>query len=291
MPVPHRAARSAHRPAIPSAAPPLTTVAEIVHQGTEVDHSDLVIVCGYGAESLELGLWSIPPEIAHPTDVLVGWHAPDHAGVVGLVTGGEARSDDSIDSVRITVLTSVAGEAATVLERAGHQPETLAEQPQGWGADALRRCLGLPTPEPAEGLRACIEANWLRDLATLLVTRRGRTGEVTWTEVALAHPLHPLEPALAPYQLRALTATLEAESNWGRMARLTAATYPPPVLHPPGGTSVPLDTWFDAGSFARWSLRSLPDLDDLLFEVLDQLDADVATALLDALLSITRFSR
>lgn len=248
-------------------------------------------MCGYGAESLELALWPMPPEVAHPTDVLVGWHPPAHASVVGLVTGGEARSEDSIDSVRLTVLTSVAGEAATVLERAGHEPETLAEPPQGWGADALRRCLGLPTPEPHEGLHTCVEANWLRDLATLLVCKRGRTGEVTWTEVALTHPLHPLAPALAPHQLRALTATLEAESSWDRMARLTAATYPPPVLHPPDGTLVPLDEWFDAGSFARWTLRTLPDLDDVLFEVLDQLDPDVATALLDALLSTTRFSR
>jgi len=279
----HRGRRAAE----PAGVPPLASVAEFVHQSTLDDPSDLVVLCFYGTDALNLGLWAIPPGASHPTDVLIGWRAPVHASAVGLVTGGEARSKDSIDRVRITVLHSADGQAATVLERAGRPTETIAEPPQGWGADALKRCLGLPTPEPTEELRTCVEAHWLRDLWRLIDRSEGRSSELTWQEIAPVHPLHPKGPVLGPHRLRGLTASLEADSNWDRMARLSAATCPPQALQPPGGSTVPLDEWFDAGSFAHWSLRSVPDLDDMLFEVLDELDPGVATLVLDALLSTT----
>src|SRR5690606_33829094 len=199
--------------ASPSGAPPLTALAEVVHQGTFDEPSDLVVLCGYGTESVDLGFWPIPPEVEHPTDVLVGWKPPEWASVVGLVTNGEARSADSIDSVRVTVTMSVDGQSATVLERAGHAPETLAEPPQGWGAVALRCCLGLPTAAPGYGLHVCVEGHWLREIIGLLADDAVHDAPVTWDQVALVHPLHPSGWPAPPSQLRSATAALETEST------------------------------------------------------------------------------
>lgn len=266
---------------------PLTQIAEVLAEGTAQDPADLVVVCGDAEGVIDLGLWPIPPEVDHPTDVLVGWRPPPWVSVVGLVTTGEARSADSIDAIRVTVLTADTGQTATVLERSGRSPETIAEPPVGWGADALRRCLDLPTPPPAQQLHPCVEANWLREVHRLASEASVHGSSPTWDQVALVHPLHPPGWPAPPNQLRAATAALDLESSWEDMSRLLADSELGVGLHPPGGEVIAFDQWFDAGSLARWSLRHLPDVEDLLFEVLDLLPAHVGAALVDALVSTT----
>ena len=278
----------------PLAGPPspvLGLMAEIVHEGTAGQAADFVFLCGSDDRGVDLALWSIPPDVRHPTDVLVGWRPPEWATVVGFATVGEARSDDSIEEVRITVATAATGATATVLERLGHRAEVLQDPPEGWGSDALRRCLDLPTDPPNHGLHPCVEANWLSEVVSAI--ERSTTGgpAVSWEQVAHLHPLHPPGWAAQPAQLRAATAALELESSWERMAEQATQDLAPPAPHPPDGTSVPLDQWFDPGSFCRWSVRHLPELDDLLFEVLEAAPAELAPMIIDSLVSTTAWQR
>ncbi len=271
--------------------PILGVVAEIIHQGTADQADDLVALCSFDDDGIDLALWSIPPEVGHPTDVLVGWRPPEWATVVGLVTTGEARSADSIEAVQVTVATESSGQTATVLERSGRAPETLLDPPEGWGADALARCLALPTDPPKHGLHLCVEANWLRAVAAEVGHRGARGRDLSWEQVARLHPLRPPGPPAGPARLRRATAALDVESSWQRMVERTTPGLARPALHPPGGSTVPLDRWFDAGSFCRWSVRHLPEMDDLLFEVLEAVPAGISPMILDSLVSTTAWHR
>lgn len=276
--------------AAPLAGPPLTALAELIHRAT-VDHpSDLVVTCRVVDGSVDFGFCPVPAVVRHPTEVLVGWRPVPGTEIVGLVTAGEARSDDAIEPVRVTVLTAASGRAATVLERAGGRSETLTDAPWGWGADALRRCLALPTPPPEHGLGVCVEGTWLAAVTELLRERAHRRQPVSWSQLARLHPLQRGGRGTrvdGAARLHAATTTLEAESSWERMLVLVSQSTARRFPNPAEGVSVPLHEWFDAGSFSRWSARQHPDLDDLLFEVLDQLPSDLAAELLDALVSVT----
>lgn len=267
--------------------PSLREVVEVVAETTSDHHADLVVVCGEAGGSLDVGIWPIPADVPHPTDVLVGWRPPAWAHAVGLVSLGEARSAHSVEPVRITVAAAADGRTAAVLQRQGRPMEAIEEPPLGWGADALNRCLGRPTPPPQQPLHTCVEAAWLGEVRRLVREAAGHGTRPTWDQVALAHPLHPPGWPAPPHQLRAATAALDAGPSWDRVVELVSSGRPRTGAHPPGGRRVSLTEWFDAGSFARWTMRHLPDPDDLLFEVLHELPEHVGSALVDSLLSTT----
>jgi hypothetical protein len=170
------------------------------------------------------------------------------------------------------VLADTDGAAATVLERPGAEPILLAEQPQGWGADALRRTLGLPTPAPEHPVSACVEATWIAHLAALAWPAGiDRLPPLTWEQVARVHPLaDPCGAVPTPQALAHSTCSLDRESSWSRLLQSVATEITGATPSPPGGRTVPLAAWFDQGSFSRWMLRQ-PDTDQVLLDLLDHL--------------------
>jgi hypothetical protein len=301
----------------PHPGPSLIELAEIVHRSTAHRGTDSVVVTAVDRGTVDLGIWPLPADLGHPTDALIGWRPPTWAHQVGLVTAGRTvalgapasrAAHPPGDRARITVLLDQQGCAATVFERAAADLELLTESPEGWVADALRRTLGLPTTPPVEGLGICVEAGWIAAIAHALwrdeperscsTVHAGRPAPaLTWAQVALLHPLHPHGPVASPARLASATAQLDAESSWERMLAMVdqtptaEASHPPPQPHggpvrAPVGSSVPLSTWFDAGSFARWTLRNQPPPGDLLYDVLDQLAEPVADQVIDALVAL-----
>lgn len=281
-------------PPSPSAAPSgagrptVAALAELVHQAAVPLGGDLVVVVRTRAEHLDLALWPVPPGPS-PTEVLIGWRPEPGARAVGLVSAGHEHGPTRHGPVALTVLTDARGDSATVLERPDEPATTLVEPPQGWGADALRRTLGLPTPAPVHGPSACVESTWLAQVAALAwpTDASAASGPVTWEQVAGLHPLaDPHGPVATPRALARATLALDRASSWSRLLEQADAALPHPDLHPPGGRTVPLTAWFDQGSFARWLLRHQPDPDQLLFDLLDHLPERAADQLLAALVSL-----
>lgn len=281
-------------PPTPSAAPSgggrptVADLAELVHQAAVPLGRDLVVVVRTPADHLDLALWPVPPGPS-PTEVLIGWRPEPGARAVGLVSSGREHGPDRQGPVTLTVLAERGGASATVLERPGRPPLTLVEPPQGWGADALRRTLGLPTPAPAHGVSAWLESTWLALVAALAWSADDPPGRnpVTWEQVAGLHPLADAHgPAATPRALARATLALDRTSSWSRLLEQADAALPHPTTRPPGGRTVPLTAWFDQGSFARWLLRQHPDPDQLLLDLLAHLSERTADQLLEALVSL-----
>lgn len=276
--------------AAPSGAdrPTVADLAELVHQAAVPLDRDLVVVVRTGTGHLDLALWPVPSGPS-PTEVLVGWRPEPGALAVGLVSAGHEHGPTRHGPVTLTVLTDARGAGATVLERPGQPAMTLVEPPQGWGADALRRTLGLPTPAPDHGPSACVESTWLAQVAALAwpTDATAAAGPVTWEQVAGLHPLaDPHGPVATPRALARATLALDRTSSWSRLLEQAEAALPRLGQHPPGGRRVPLTAWFDQGSFSRWLLRHHPDPDELLFALLDHLPDGPADQLLAALVTL-----
>lgn len=281
---------SATPPPAPVAADPLSVaeLADLVHEAATPLQQDLVVVVRTHPDHLDLALWPIGGHGPSPTDVLIGWRPDPGVRAVGLVSAGQEYGPAHQGPVAVTVLADTDGAAATVLERPGAEPILLAEQPQGWGADALRRTLGLPTPAPEHPVSACVEATWIAHLAALAWPAGiDRLPPLTWEQVARVHPLaDPCGAVPTPQALAHSTCSLDRESSWSRLLQSVATEITGATPSPPGGRTVPLAAWFDQGSFSRWMLRQQPDTDQVLLDLLDHLTDHAAEQLLAALISL-----
>lgn len=285
------------RPVNPSPGLPTPELTHLVHEAAAPMHRDQVVVVRFHADHLDLALWPIPPSGRSNTEVLVGWRPDPGVRAVGLVSAGTARAiDPGTDQTRldgpvtVTVITDVEGHTATVLEHQGGEVVTVPEPPTGWGADCLRRTLGLPTPRPEVPVSACVEGTWLAHLsAAAWDPSTGRSRALSWAEMAQMHPLGQAGQGLAtpaPRSLARLTQLLDQESSWSALLEAVGSEIPGSTLNPPGGRQVPLAAWFDQGSFSRWMLRRVPDPDQVLFDLLDHLSEEGADRLLSALVSL-----
>ena len=274
--------------------PSLGDLAGILHRSTAHIQAPVLVTIEQDRNTVSLGTWEVPGTVDHPADVLLGFIAPPSWSAFGLVTSGRIHRLDADagfasaakpESVRATVLLDRTGAAASIIEHAGFPLEVLPDPPEGWVADALARVLGRPTPPPAQSLAAWVEAAWLDQIATVVLARPG--GVRSWPALARLHPLAPQGPTVAGIVLAAQSMALDCESHWGRIRRLWGASLAnkSPVT-PPGGTMVAPDTWFDDGSFARWSQRDLPPADALLPAILDALPDSLANELRDALTTV-----
>ena len=161
----------------------------------------------------------------------------------------------------------------------------LTEPPEGWVPDALARALGRPTPPPTDRLARWVETAWLDGIAAIVLAAPGRI--CSWSEVARLHPLAPPGPALPGALLAVEAAAIDLESSWARMRRLSGSSpVPTPTARPPGGTPIPMDRWFDDGSFSRWVQRYQPPAEEVLPAILDALPTDLGAELLDALITV-----
>lgn len=287
----------------PTAAPPLTRLAELIHRDTDEATAAALVTVTYRTTDIEIGFWPIPEEVGHPTDVLVGWLAPTSCDVLGLVTWGWAvplplamgfPSAGSVEGngrerVRITTLLARDGTSASVIaseEDPRAEPRVIAEVPAGWGSDALARSLGRPTPVPTASIGACVEGAWLAAIQHHIWSHGGCPPDPLpeWEEIAMLHPLAPVGMALPGDLLALQVRALEQESNWGRLRQLFSQNQlSPSRTQPPVGTTVTLARWFDDGSFSRWAERRQPGVTDSLFEILDVLPEQVGHNLMSAL--------
>jgi hypothetical protein len=205
------------------------------------------------------------PDGAHPLDHLLGFVAPPSWSALGLVCYGWAsppsdtggRPSKHPDRRRVRVV--------TLLHRNGEERATAAlddgsvvdEAGVGTVADALRRCLGLPTLPPPVSTAELFAALWLGRVAA-------QPSRVSWAEAAR---LHPAMEALAagghrpqPEELVAAGRALHHSLLWGELRLRAAAGRRDP------GVEVPADlaAWMDDGMFARWVLGGLPPFNSLL---------------------------
>jgi hypothetical protein len=284
-------------PPAPPAVPALGALAELVHHACAAAPGPRLVELHERAGRLALGTWSVPPEVDHPADPLVGHLAAPSCLAVGLVTGGRAGRPAGADHrhelpghpslvgpVRVTVVADRHGGFASVLAPVAGLPQVLTEAPSGWVADALARALGRPTPPPADRLARWAEGAWLDAVAGAVLAAPGRAP--TWAELAHRHPLHPPGPALPGALLAVEAEALELTSSWTRLRRLWAPDPRPPVATHPGGTDLPPARWFDDGSFSRWVQRHQPPAEPVLEAVLDALPRRLGGEVLDALITV-----
>ncbi len=223
-------------------------------------------------ERVALGSWPIPAWAGHPIDVLLGYRAPSTWDAVGLSCVGQAhrldhelpegaatfRRSGTVASrpVRTTFLRDRSGGGAGVVQAEGEPPEVIPGLAAGWGPDALSRALDQPTPAPPGSVAGWVETAWLDTLAAALLA--GDTTSLTWHQLAATHPLVDPDHPLPPDAVAALSLAFTTGTTWTRVRRAWAADQDHlerRLPHPPGGRIVPLATWFDDGSFARWVLR------------------------------------
>ena len=200
----------------------------------------------------------------HPLDHLLGFVAPPSWLALGLVCYGWAsppaggrRPSEHPERRRVRVV--------TLLDRSGDERSTatlddgtVVDEPgSGTVADALRRCLGLPTPAPPVGSDELFAAMWLTSIA--VSDRR-----LSWVEAVQLHPaMQVLRAGGHRPQVEELVScgrALARSMPWGEL-RLRAAAG---VRDGGIGVSADLAAWMDDGMFARWVLGGLPPFTPLL---------------------------
>lgn len=298
---------------------------ELAHHHT-AGRGACIIGAADSADTLDICVSEVPERFEHPGDALLGFLAPSTWFAVGLSvpirarrlapdetdgrdpdSGAERHRDHTQDQLtgasRLTVMVHRDGTITSLFDGPDMSPMLVAEPPEGWVPDLLRRTLGLPTASPDESLAGFVETAWLDAIASEVFLHPSST--LDWSSLAVLHPLHPLGPPLHGPLLAVETQALELESSWARMRRIWAGSAagrsprgrcstgtdprPPGQLPSPaaGGCTVGLDSWFDDGSFARWISRTLPPADHLLDVILTLLPHEVGSELVDALVSVT----
>ena len=264
----------------------LTSLTEAAHHAAP--HGGTSVICvDLGRHDVAIGHWTVPELLDHPVETLIGVVAPEHWDAVGLTCGSFRRDlvTGHRTSVQTTVLADRSASYAGVVDDGQGPPKTLADISAGVMADALLRVLELPTPDPPVPIGYLVESAWLDAIAAVVL---GQPGAVrSWATVADLHPLatgeRPGEPGMC---LSVAVQALQTESSWARMLQLWAANATVARHQPPDMQTVPIGSWFDDGSFARWTLRLLPAAEDLLPAVLDAVPDAIGGELLDALVTV-----
>lgn len=282
-------------------------LAELAHNAT-AGRGPCIVGADHSGEILDLCLSEIPERFEHPGDSLLGFVAPDAWIAVGLSVPIRARRSGPADpaaqgptvaadpaSVDTALLTTEASRLTVMVQRDGvttsifdgpaMAPVLVAEPPEGWVPDLLRRSLGLPTAPPSESLASFVEASWLDAVAAEVFANVASGSD--WATLAVLHPLHPPVPAMPGPLLAVETQALELESSWSRMRRLWAGSGPGKPARGRCSNDSGLDAWFDDGSFARWISRTVPEPAELLAVILTLVSADVGSEIVDALVSVT----
>lgn len=218
-----------------------------------------------------------PLDGAHPSELLLGFTAPDDWHALGIATAGwayptEQRGRPDRDRTRVHLVTMVsrAGEIAhrTHVDDPDLHAELDRETPGGEQVDLLHRALGLPTDAPPCDADVYWAIEWLIGVLN--------AGDVRTFDDALA--LHPAMMLLASGGTSVpqgeVVEAIEAfarVSDWRRLRGLVAdGRFPAPELAPEDAT------WLDDGSFARFLLSRCPPLRELRHHVDTQLRRRVA---------------
>ncbi len=271
---------------VPHLVAPLASLAEAAHHSAAPGVAGVICI-DLGPQDVAVGHWQIPDGFDHPVEALIGVIAPDGWDAVGL-TCETFHHDLGVGdrlSGQTTMLADRGGSFAGVVDDRRGAPRTIVAAAAGTITDALLRVFGLPTPEPSVGLGYLVESAWIDAIAAVVL---GQPGAVrSWAAVANLHPLatsaQPGEPGIC---LSVAVQALQTDSSWARMLQLWAANATAARHRPPGMRAVPIGSWFDEGSFARWTMRLLPVAEDLLPAVLDAVPDAIGGELLDALVTV-----
>ena len=241
---------------VPS-SPPLTMVAEAVQDLLDPTVGPSIVGVAFDDTGFDVALWSIPRAAGDPLDALIGhraWPGFDLLGFSATLSDDAALPDPWAPAPpgnRVTLLMDRWSDGVVIAGDAGHHE--LTDVAAGCTGDALRRCLGLPTPPPDRTSAAWVDAVWLH-----LIAEAACHGDrsLDWPALATLHPLAD-GPEAEPGELHERTAVFVEQLPWDALRqRWTGRDRRD--LHPPGGTTVDERDWFDEGSFARSHLRRVP---------------------------------
>ncbi len=210
---------------------------------------------------------------AAPDDLvaaLVGFDAPPEWQAMAVVVHGRSwaldEPSDDPRPVRLTHVVDRGGEVASLVRRAGEEPQPMGRGGVGRLVDACRRCLGLPTAPPPSDSTALWALLWLDDL--LARAARGEPAADP-AEAARSHPAVAMVAEGAPdmvdeavERLSRVGEMIGEARSWPELRRRAAAgEWPVEGLDAAGAA------WMDDGMFARWVVAGFPLLDDYLAEL------------------------
>lgn len=225
------------------------------------------------------------PDGDHPVETLLGFTAPSSWTALGLHCSGQAYRFDPGSSytfgrseageataVRFTMLLGRDGQGAGIM-RDGSGVTPLPFPPEGMLGDTLRRALGLPTaPPPLSTVELWLRV-WLDRLIDAVAVL-GSDAYRHWDSVVSIHPVATASahcPVGGPVALADATCCLAEAWPWDRLR------HEPDIVEVPQPPLSPEVTeWMDDGMYARWTLASLPSLDELAGAVVNILPAGVA---------------
>ncbi|MBU6328496.1 MAG: hypothetical protein KGR18_00915 [Acidobacteria bacterium] len=213
-------------------------------------HLDIRVLLGSDPVSELIGLRAAP-----------SWHAVGlRAGATGRVTHGSEASPCGLihviarDGTSITHLTLP--DRSTI--RLGPD-RTIRE---GRVPDLCRRILALPTEPPPPDMAAFVLDAWLAIIARAALLTPG----LGWGEVLALGPFMHLDPTerlhegTTPAAVASALCATARSLDWHRYREVCIATAGCPV----SGLSPTAVAWMDTGMFARWTIDSLPAVDELL---------------------------
>lgn len=212
-----------------------------------------------GPDGLQLGLLDL--EGRHPSELLLGFVAPDDWYALGSATAGNAyhAADRSTlaparHRVHTVTLLSRSGELAhrTLVQDEPAMTERLSgEAVTGEQIDLLRLALGLPTDPPPCSTGVYWAIGWLASIMA-------GPPPSTWDDLVRAHPAAPVRQVADDGDLDLVFERAEryvAACTWKRLRRMAASgTVTVPSVSPDDAR------WLDEGAFARLVLARCPPL-------------------------------
>lgn len=233
-------------------------------------------------QELELAIGPVPDGPGHPAEALVGFRVVPCWWALGLLAAGRVRplgpahepggpDPALLGPAGVTTLAARDGHVACVLGTAEGPVVLDREPPVGRVADVLARVFGRPTPPPAIGVAAWVEAVWLDRVAVGVLGHPAR--QPTWAWIAEHHPLRGTGPIPTPAPNSPVAPPSTSEPTPGQRSCAGGRTrYRSPDVGFPAGwaTRSAPPKRVDDGSLSRWVLRS-PPAEDLLADLLEVL--------------------
>lgn len=242
----------------------------------------LLHVAAPGVDGFDLRV--APLDGRHPTDALLGQHAPDDWHAVGIATHGWAyhvaeRGDPGRRRHRVHVVTLLSRSGEHAHRTRADDPDLGAllggEPPSGEQVDLLRRVLGLPTDPPPCGSSTYWSIEWLSALIAADVPIR------TLADAIVLHPVTALirrGTSIGDVDLLDVLTAFHRVVSWNRMRELAILDrFSVPDLEPQDAA------WLDDGSFARFVLNRCPPLHLLRRRLAAHVSVEAADDVLDLL--------
>jgi hypothetical protein len=130
---------------------------------------------------------------------------------------------------------------------------------EGFMLDMLRRSLGLPTPPPPTSPAPLDLTAWIASIRTSALIAGEPLG---WEQAVALHTALGDRPVADVDQAESLIRAPTPPEDWESLRLFVASGF-----DSDGTPSPELAGWMDAGMFARWMLRELPPVEEMLADV------------------------